>query len=209
MTEKQPAATLPIVRNLGLQDYNDSFQAMCDFTRNRCAETADELWIVEHPPVYTLGLNGKREHLLKPSAIPVVSSDRGGQVTYHGPGQLVVYTLIDLTRHNMGVRSLVTLLETAMIDTLKQYGLLAYAKAEAPGTYINQKKIGSVGLRIRNGCSYHGLSLNNNMDLTPFSAINPCGFKNLEMTQLINHNVSINNDELAIPLVHSIYQHLS
>lgn len=209
MTSKEIISPLPIVRHLGLQDYNDSFQAMCDFTQNRGADSADELWIVEHPPVYTLGLNGKREHLLKPTSIPVISTDRGGQVTYHGPGQLVIYTLIDLNRHHLGVRSLVTLLETAMIDTLKPYGLSAYAKTGAPGAYIKQKKIGSVGLRIRQGCSYHGLSLNNNMDLTPFQAINPCGFKNLEMTQLIDHNVSINNDELAIPLVHAIYQQLS
>jgi len=209
VTSKKITFPSPIVRNLGLQEYNNSFQAMCDFTQNRGAETADELWIVEHPPVYTLGLNGKREHLLKPTSIPVITTDRGGQVTYHGPGQLVIYTLIDLNRHHFGVRSLVTLLETAMIDTLKPYGLSAYAKTNAPGAYIKQKKIGSVGLRIRKGCSYHGLSLNNNMDLTPFQAINPCGFKNLEMTQLIDHNISINNDELAIPLVHAIYQQLS
>jgi len=209
VTPTRPTIESPVIRNLGRQNYNDSFQAMYDFTQTRHAETADELWIVEHPPVYTLGLNGQREHLLHPTSIPVITTDRGGQITYHGPGQVVIYTLIDLTRQKMGVRTLVTLLETAMIDTLKQYGLLAYAKADAPGTYIKQQKIGSVGLRVRKGCSYHGLSLNNNMDLTPFKAINPCGFKNLEMTQLINHNISITNDELAIPLIHSIYQQLS
>lgn len=179
------------------------------FTRNRNPTTPDELWLVEHPPVYTLGLNGKREHLLSISAdIPVIQSDRGGQVTYHGPGQLVAYTLLDIDRLALNIRQLVTLLEQAMIETLAVYGISAVARADAPGVYIDGKKIGSIGLRIKNHCSYHGLSLNNNMDLRPFDAINPCGYSGLKITQLADLGVTVNTAELADTLVKAITAHI-
>lgn len=197
------------VRHLGRQDYQSCWQKMQDFTLSRDILCADEIWIVEHAPVFTQGLNGQPEHLLQASEIPVVSTDRGGQITYHGPGQLVVYTLIDIKRLQLGVRGLVTILELAMIETLAQYGLQAKAKADAPGVYIHDEKIGSVGLRIKKGCSYHGLSLNNCMDLAPFSAINPCGYQGLKMTQLADQGVHVKTHELAIPVVHSIIQALS
>ena len=192
------------LKNLGLQDYTPVWQKMQQFTVERTPETADEIWIVEHPPVYTLGLNGKPEHLLNPGQIPVVKTDRGGQVTYHGLGQLVVYLLADLRRLNKGARQLVTVLENAMINTLSQYGISAQAKAEAPGVYVENKKIGSVGLRIKKGCSYHGLSLNNKMDLRPFKNINPCGYAGLEVTQLADLGVDIFTHELTVPVVHQI-----
>jgi len=177
---------------------------MQKFTAERGQETADEIWITEHPPVYTLGLNGRREHLLRIANIPVVETDRGGQVTYHGPGQLVVYLLTDLRRLAIGPRQAVTLLENAMIDTLAQYGVGAQARADAPGVYVEGKKIGSLGLRIKRGCSYHGLSLNNAMDLAPFGNINPCGYAGLEVTQLADLGVDVQTYELAVPVVHHI-----
>lgn len=192
------------IRDLGLQDYQTCWQKMQDYTLSRDSHNADEIWIVEHPPVFTQGLNGKPEHLLQVSDIPVVQTDRGGQITYHALGQLVVYMLIDIKRRQLGVRQLVTIAEQAMIETLAQYGLHAIAKAEAPGVYIDNKKIGSVGLRIKKGCSYHGLSLNNNMDLTPFNNINPCGYQGLQVTQLADLGIEIETQELAIPVVSSI-----
>jgi len=192
------------IRNLGLQDYESTWQDMQRFTQNRDTETADEIWITEHPPVYTLGLNGKREHLFNTGDIPVINSDRGGQVTYHGPGQLIIYTLIDIKRLNLGVRSLVTTLEHAMISTLAQYGIVAVARADAPGVYVNGKKIGSIGLRIKRNCSYHGLSINNQMDLSPFDHINTCGYSGLEVTQLADQGVTVSNAELAIPVTQAI-----
>lgn len=197
------------IRQLGLQDYQGCWQKMQDYTLARGANSADEIWIVEHPAVFTQGLNGQPEHLLQASEIPVVNTDRGGQITYHAPGQLVVYTLIDIKRRQLGVRQLVTLIEQAMIISLAQYGLRAVARADAPGVYITDKKIGSVGLRIKKGCSYHGLSLNNTMDLTPFGYINPCGYKNLQVTQLAEFGVHIKTSELAIPVVNSIIQALN
>ena len=185
------------VRHLGLQDYQTVWQAMQDFTLQRHDDTPDELWIVEHPAVYTLGLNGKREHLLNISDIPVIHSDRGGQVTYHAQGQVIIYTLLDIKRLNINIRQLVSLLEQAMIDTLAFYGIVAIAKADAPGVYVQGKKIGSIGIRIKNSCSYHGLSFNNAMDLTPFNFINPCGYKDLKVTQLADLGVIINTTELA------------
>jgi lipoyl(octanoyl) transferase len=182
---------------------------MQDFTRQRGEKSADELWVVEHPPVFTLGLNGKREHLLNPGDIPVISTDRGGQVTYHGPGQLVIYTLLDINRRKLGVRQLVTLLEQTVIAVLRQYGIASEARADAPGVYCGGKKIASVGLRIKKGCSYHGFSVNNDMDLAPFGSINPCGFPGLEVTQLADYNVRIGNHELAVPLVHTLCDSLS
>lgn len=174
------------------------------FTQNRDAETGDEIWITEHPPVYTLGLNGKREHLFDTGDIPVISSDRGGQVTYHGPGQPVIYTLIDIKRLNLGVRSLVTTLEQAMIFALAQYGITAIARTDAPGVYVNGKKIGSIGLRIKKNCSYHGLSINNRMDLAPFDHINTCGYPGLEVTQLADLGVTVSNAELAQSITQAI-----
>jgi len=177
---------------------------MQQFTATRATDTADEIWITEHPPVYTLGLNGKPEHLLGLTDIPVVSSDRGGQITYHGPGQLVVYLLADLKRLNLGPRQLVTILENAVIGTLRLYGIKAQAKANAPGVYVDGKKIASLGLRIKGGCCYHGLSLNNNLDLTPFQNINPCGHAGLEITKLAASGVDVQTQELAVPVVHRI-----
>jgi lipoyl(octanoyl) transferase len=193
-----------ILRNLGLRTYESVWQAMQNFTLQRTSETADEIWLVEHFPVYTLGLNGKREHLLNATSIPVISSDRGGQVTYHGPGQLVVYTLFDIKRLNIGIRQLVTILEQAMISALSLYGITAHAKAEAPGVYVDEKKIGSIGLRIKKNCSYHGFSLNNTMDLSPFDNINTCGYAGLKVTRLADLAVTATNSELAIPIVQAI-----
>ncbi len=186
-----------IIRKLGLQAYEPIWRNMQHFTQERNDKTEDESWVLEHFPVYTLGLNGKTEHLLNPGDIPIVQCDRGGQVTYHGPGQLVVYPLIDLKRLKLGIRQLVTLLEQSMIATLSQFGIIAFAKLEAPGVYVNDKKIGSIGIRIKNNASYHGISLNNNMDLTPFNYINTCGFKDLQVTQLADFGITINIDDLA------------
>lgn len=177
---------------------------MQQFTAERSAETYDEIWLTEHPPVYTLGLNGKPEHLLRESGIPVVACDRGGQITYHGPGQLVIYLLADLKRLNLGPRQMVSILESAVVDTLRLYGIGAETKAEAPGVYVDGKKIASLGLRIKRGCCYHGLSINNAMDLAPFADINPCGYAGLQVTQLAALGVNIQNHELAVPIVHRI-----
>lgn len=195
-----------VLRRLGHLDYETVWRDMQIFTLERDEETADEIWIVEHPPVYTLGLNGKREHLLNIANIPVIETDRGGQVTYHAPGQLVVYPLLDIERLKMGVRDVVTLLEQTMITVLSQYGIKAMAKPEAPGVYVDARKIGSVGLRVKKGCCYHGLSLNNNMDLSPFNDINTCGYPSLDVTQLADLNINIQTYELAIPVVHQILQ---
>lgn len=181
---------------------------MQQFNAGRSEETADEIWITEHPPVFTLGLNGKHEHVLQQSDIPLVETDRGGQVTYHGPGQLVVYMLADLRRCGMGPRQAVTLLENAMVYVLGQYGIRAQVRPDAPGVYVDGKKIGALGLRIKRGCSYHGLSLNNRMDLSPFGLINPCGYAGLEVTQLADFDVNIQIHELAVPVVHHIIKAL-
>ncbi len=174
----------PLLRQLGLRDYRETWQAMQAFTDQRGPETVDELWLVEHPPVFTLGLNGKPEHVLDAGDIPVVSVDRGGQVTYHGPGQVVLYVLLDVRRRGLGVRALVMLLEQAMIDLLAQRGISARARRDAPGVYVGDDKIGAIGLRIRRGASYHGLSLNVDMELAPFQRINPCGYPGLGVTQI-------------------------
>ncbi len=175
---------LLIVRQFELLDYQQTWQAMKDFTEQRSDTSADEIWLLEHPPVFTQGLAGKPEHLLNPENIPVIQSDRGGQVTYHGPGQLVVYTMLDLHRLSMGTRNLVRLLEQSVIEVLKGYDIVAENRCDAPGIYIAGAKICSIGLRVRKGCSYHGIAFNLNMDLQPFSRINPCGIQNLRMTQL-------------------------
>ncbi|KJR29188.1 octanoyltransferase [Vibrio navarrensis] len=173
-----------VVKRLGRQDYSPVWQAMHQFTDQRSEETRDEVWLVEHNPVFTQGQAGKIEHLLNTGDIPVVQSDRGGQVTYHGPGQLVVYFLINLRRKKLGVRDLVTTIENLVINTLKAYNIDSAARPDAPGVYVDGKKICSLGLRIRKGCSFHGLALNVNMDLSPFLRINPCGYQGMEMVQV-------------------------
>lgn len=174
-----------IVRNLGIQDYQHVWHNMQAFTDNRTADTPDEIWLVQHPSVFTQGQAGKPEHLLQRTEIPVVQSDRGGQITYHGLGQQIMYVLIDIKRHeNLNVRQLVTALEQSVVKTLADYGIEGYPKPDAPGVYIDGKKICSLGLRIRHGRSFHGLAFNINMDLTPFHQINPCGYAGLEMCQL-------------------------
>ncbi|MBN7820072.1 lipoyl(octanoyl) transferase LipB [Bowmanella sp. Y57] len=170
-----------IIRQLGRQDYAPIWHAMQEFTDQRSADTPDEIWLVEHNPVFTQGQAGKEEHVLAPGDIPVVKVDRGGQVTYHGPGQQMMYILLNIKRLKVGVRELVTALEQCVVDMLKPYGIDAYPKADAPGVYVDGRKICSVGLRIRKGCSFHGLALNINMDLSPFQRINPCGYAGLEM----------------------------
>ena len=173
----------PLLRRLGVQDYLPTWEAMQEFTDRRMPQTPDELWLVEHPPVFTQGRNGDAAHLLAPGDIPVVRVDRGGQVTYHGPGQLVLYTLVDLRRCNRGVRWLVSALEAAVVGMLGDCGIEAAPRADAPGVYTGGRKIASLGLRVRRGASYHGLALNVKMDLSPFSRINPCGLEGMEMTQ--------------------------
>jgi lipoyl(octanoyl) transferase len=169
---------------MGLTEYEPTWRAMQRFTDVRDPGTPDEIWLLEHPPVFTLGMAASPEHVLAPGDIPVVRTDRGGQVTYHGPGQLVVYPLIDIRRAGLGVRDLVSALERSVVDLLAERGIVAETRRDAPGAYVNGRKLASVGLRIRRGASYHGLALNVDMDLTPFSRINPCGYRGLEMTQL-------------------------
>lgn len=173
-----------IVRQLGLQPYPETWQAMRQFTDQRGATTTSELWITEHPPVFTQGQAGKAEHILDAGNIPIVQTDRGGQVTYHGPGQLIIYCLLNLKEINTGVRNLVSALENAIIQLLSQQQIEAYSDKNAPGVYVNQEKIAALGLRIRKGNAYHGLSLNVNLDLSPFSRINPCGYANMSVTSL-------------------------
>lgn len=171
----------------GMVEYQPTFEAMKVFNAARDEHTEDELWVVEHPPVFTQGLAGKPEHLLIRDDIPVVQIDRGGQITYHGPGQLVVYTMIDFKRRKTSVRNIVSALENSIIDTLSDYGITANADPQRPGVYVQGKKIASLGLRIKNGSVYHGLALNIDMDLSPFTHINPCGYAGLEMTQIADH----------------------
>lgn len=172
------------IKHLGTQPYLPVFEAMRSFTEARTADSEDELWVVEHPPVFTQGKAGRAEHLLCAHDIPVVQTDRGGQVTYHGPGQVVVYTLIDFGRRNISVRELVSRIENAIIGTLADYGISAHNDPKRPGVYVGEKKIASLGLRISHNAVYHGLALNLNMDLSPFSQINPCGYAGLEVTQI-------------------------
>ncbi|UZE95515.1 lipoyl(octanoyl) transferase LipB [Alkalimarinus alittae] len=173
-----------IVRSLGVVNYTPVWEAMKSFTDDRNDETNDEIWLLQHPPVFTQGQAGKAEHVLYPGDIPVVQVDRGGQVTYHGPGQLIAYIMVDIKRRNMGARALVSLIEQAIVDTLLLYGVKAAARPDAPGVYVGEAKIASLGLRIRKGRSFHGLSINIDMDLEPFSRINPCGYQGMEIVQL-------------------------
>ena len=197
------------VRELGVQAYEPVWHAMQDFTNQRTADTADELWLVQHPPVFTQGQAGKAEHLLLPGDIPVVQVDRGGQVTYHGPGQLVAYPLVDVRRLGLGVRELVSRIEQSLIDLLAGYGVSAEARADAPGVYVNGAKIASLGLRIRRGCSFHGLALNVDMDLQPFQRINPCGYAGLAMTQLADQVAGpLDMNEVSARLREQLVKHL-
>ncbi len=197
-----------VVKNLGKESYAETWQAMKSFTDSRDERAADEFWFVQHPPVYTLGQAGEVEHLLTPGDIPIVHSDRGGQVTYHGPGQLVCYLLLDIRRLQLGVRDLVTAIEQSIVQLINSYGVAAEAKPEAPGVYVDDRKLAALGLRIRKGCSYHGLSLNVDMDLGPFSNINPCGIEGLEVVDMkrlgIDRSMAKITDELTDILVQQI-----
>lgn len=195
---REPASLL--VRDLGLCDYQATWDAMRAFTDQRLPATPDEVWILEHRPVFTQGQAGKAEHILNPGEIPVVQADRGGQVTYHGPGQLVAYLLVDLERRHWGVRDLVDLIEQALIACLGEVGVTAEARPDAPGVYVDGAKIASLGLRVRRGCSYHGLALNVDVDLEPFSRINPCGFAGQSMTRLKDLGVALSVDEVSSAL---------
>lgn len=193
-----------IPRWLGCCDYSSVWQRMKDFTAERGAETNDELWLLEHPPVFTQGLAGKPEHVLNPGDIPIIQTDRGGQVTYHGPGQLVAYALFDLRRLEIGVRQLVRSLEQAVIDVLADYGVAAHNRIDAPGVYVDGAKICSIGLRVRKGCSYHGIAFNITADLAPFARINPCGFRNLTVTRLAHFVPQISVDAVWPRMVEHI-----
>lgn len=184
------------VCHLGLQDYEKIWLLMKEFTFNRHESTDDELWLLEHIPVYTQGQAGKPEHIINANSIKIVQSDRGGQVTYHGPGQLVAYILMDIDRRHLGVRNLVTQLEQVLINTLARYRITANIQCGAPGVYVQEKKIASIGLRVKNGRTYHGIALNVDMDLTPFSGINPCGFARMEMTQISDFKPDISMGEV-------------
>lgn len=190
-----------LIRHLGLQPYEPVSLAMHEFTDTRDDATPDEIWLVEHHPVFTQGQAGKAEHVLMPGDIPVIQSDRGGQVTYHGPGQQVMYVLLNLKRRKLGVRELVTLLEQTVVNTLAESDIEAYPRADAPGVYVSGKKICSLGLRIRKGCSFHGLALNIAMDLAPFQRINPCGYAGMEMAQMSQWVTDASTDKTGPRLV--------
>ena len=190
----------PVFRDLGRREYLSVWQEMQEFTSARDADTADEFWLVEHPPVYTQGQAGRPEHLIRETDIPVVQTDRGGQITYHGPGQIVIYTLCNLKRAGTGVRGFVTALENAIITLLAGYGVESAARRDAPGVYVGDSKIAALGLRVRRGCSYHGLSLNVDMDLSVFDAINPCGYAGLAVTQTRDQGITTGLNDLASEL---------
>ena len=195
-------------RYLGRQDYVPLWREMQKFTDERDESTPDEIWFCEHPPVFTLGLNASKEHLLAPGDIPVVQIDRGGQVTFHGPGQLMVYPLIDIRRANIGVRKLVTALEQSVVDLAADHDVVAAARADAPGVYVDGNKLASVGLRIRRGASFHGMALNVDVDLEPFTRINPCGYAELEMTDLHRLGIELPLDDTADKLLPHFLRHL-
>ncbi|MDD5471111.1 MAG: lipoyl(octanoyl) transferase LipB [Sideroxydans sp.] len=200
------------IRALGMVDYEPTWRAMQQFTSERTTDTLDEIWLVQHPPTYTQGQAGKPEHLLNPTSIPVVKIDRGGQITYHGPGQMVIYLLLDLRRWKINVRDLVRLIEQAVIDLLAEHGVQAEGRTDAPGVYVNGAKIAALGLKIRNSCCYHGLSFNVDMDLTPFDNINPCGYQDLRVTQCVELGIAAEFEELQAELtqnlVHGLQRHL-
>ncbi len=196
------------IRTLGNKEYEPLWREMQEFTNSRDSDTPDELWFTEHPPVFTLGLNASREHLLAPGDIQVIQIDRGGQVTYHGPGQLMIYPLIDLKRARLGIRDLVTALEQSVVDLAAQYGIEATSRADAPGVYVDGKKIASVGLRIRRWCSYHGMALNVDMDIEPYSRINTCGYADLEVTDLRRLGIERDLSAVAKDLLPHLLTHL-
>ena len=198
----------PLIRHLGLAAYEPTWRAMQRFTDDRDSATADEIWFVEHPPVFTLGLNASREHLLSPGDIPVVQIDRGGQVTYHGPGQLLVYPLIDLKRQGLGVREMVVALEDAVIACVAELGVQAQGSREAPGVYVDGAKLASIGLRIRRGASYHGLALNVSLDLAPFERINVCGYQGLAVTRLADLGIAADLGAVADGLTPHLLRNL-
>lgn len=198
-----------VIRQLGLQDYSRIWQAMQQFTDLRDSNTPDEIWLLEHPPVFTQGQAGKAEHLLFPGDIPVVQVDRGGQVTYHGPGQLVAYVLLDIKRRNLGVRQLVSMLENILIELLRRYDIGAEARPDAPGVYVAGAKIASLGLRVRKGCTFHGLALNVQMDMEPFSRINPCGYAGMQMVQCSELGGPLQVSEAATVMAELFQQHLA
>jgi lipoyl(octanoyl) transferase len=198
-----------VIRQLGLQDYSRIWQAMQQFTDLRDSNTPDEIWLLEHPPVFTQGQAGKAEHLLFPGDIPVVQVDRGGQVTYHGPGQLVAYVLLDIKRRNLGVRQLVSMLENILIELLRRYNINAEARPDAPGVYVAGAKIASLGLRVRKGCTFHGLALNVQMDMEPFSRINPCGYAGMQMVQCSELGGPLQVSEAATVMAELFQQHLA
>ena len=192
----------------GRQDYVPLWHEMQEFTNTRDESTPDEIWFCEHPPVFTLGLNAAKEHLLAPGDIPVVQIDRGGQVTFHGPGQLMIYPLIDIRRANIGVRTLVTAHEQSVVDLAADYDVEAAARADAPGVYVEDKKLASVGLRIRRGASFHGMALNVDVELEPFSRINPCGYKELEMTDLHRLGIDLQLEQVSENILPHLLRHL-
>ncbi len=200
------------IKALGQVEYEPTWRAMQQFTAERTPDTVDEIWLLQHPPTYTQGQAGKPEHLLNSAGIPVVKIDRGGQITYHGPGQIVAYLLLDLHRWKINVRELVRLMERAVIDLLAEYGVAAEGREDAPGVYVGDAKIAALGLKIKHGCSYHGLSLNVDMDLSPFDNINPCGYEGLRVTQCIELGITIPIEELQAQLtqnlVHGLQRHL-
>lgn len=206
LTDLAPTVT---IKHLGVVDYEATWHAMQAFTAQRGAETNDEIWLLQHPPVYTQGLAGKPEHLLTKPAIPVVKTDRGGQITYHGPGQIVAYVLFDLKRKGIGVKELVKRIEQSLIDVLQSYGIAAQRKLGAPGVYVKGAKIAALGLRVKNGCSYHGLALNVAMDLTPYGAINPCGYAGMEVTDLATLGVRVSINDVMTTLSQHLVTQLS
>jgi lipoyl(octanoyl) transferase len=207
-TRNQPERRAIEIRSLGKRAYEPLWREMQGFTNSRDSSSADEIWFTEHPPVFTLGLNASREHLLAPGDIPVVQIDRGGQVTYHGPGQLMIYPLVDLKRAGLGIRDLVTALEQSIVDLAARYDIQAGSRADAPGVYVEGKKIASVGLRVRHWCSYHGMALNVDMDLEPFSRINTCGYSDLEVTDLRTLGVEKSLSAVARELEPQLLKHL-
>jgi len=202
-----------VTRALGLTEYEPTWRAMQAFNAARGGRTRDEIWLTEHPPIYTLGLAGRREHLLRENGIAVLKVDRGGQITYHGPGQLLAYLLVDLARRRLGIRQLVRTIEACVIELLQSYGIAAYAKSGAPGVYVQrmaaEAKIAALGLKVRNGCTYHGLALNVDMDLAPFSDIDPCGYRGLAVTQLRDLGVSRSVDTAGADLASILIRQLS
>ncbi len=198
-----------IIRDHGQEDYIQTWRAMRDFTDGRGSDTPSEIWLLEHPPAFTQGQAGKAEHVLHPGGIPVVQSDRGGQVTYHGPGQLIAYLLLDLKALNRGIRSLVTAMENAVIHLLADQGIEAVARPDAPGVYVDEKKIAALGLRVRRGYTYHGLALNLDMDLEPFQRINPCGHTGQEVTRLKDLGVDMDRRQAGRELIDGLCRELN